>query len=148
MCRCSHGPSALHDYNTIAVCAVQVPSAGILTNGTAYIFYKCHHDGQPVVTCSEFMPVKLHKGISARSAEDAVMKVVRTMVQLFVDQQKALSSFWSQKASSNSTRNLNGFETGELANMPCVQFVTVALDCYSSEHRVSRAHLEAEAFAS
>lgn len=83
-------------------CAVQVPSAGILTNGTACIFYKCHHDGQPngqpVVTCSEFMTVDLHKGISARSAEDTVMKVVRTMVQLFIDQQKALSSFWSQKA--------------------------------------------------
>ena len=83
-------------------CAMQVPSAGILTNGTAYIFYKCHHDGQPsgqpVVTCSEFMTVDLHKGISAKSAEDTVMKVLRTMVQLFIDQQKALSSFWSQKA--------------------------------------------------
>ena len=81
---------------------MQVPSAGILTHGTAYIFYKCHHDGQPsgqaVVTCSEFMTVDLHKGISAKSAEHTVMKVLRTMVQLFVDQQKALSSFWSQKA--------------------------------------------------
>lgn len=80
----------------------QVPSAGILTNGTAYIFYKCHHDGQPngqpVVTCSEFLTVDLHKGVSARSAEATVMKVVRTMVQLFIDQQKALSSFWSSKA--------------------------------------------------
>lgn len=83
-------------------CAMQVPSAGILTNGTAYIFYKCHHDGQkngqPVVTCSEFMTVDLKKGLSARSAEEAVMKVVRTMVQLFIDQQKALSSFWSLRA--------------------------------------------------
>ena len=82
--------------------AVQVPSAGILTNGTAYIFYKCHHDGQPngqpVVTCSDFLTVDLRKGISARSAEDTVMEVVGTMVQLFVDQQKALSSFWSSEA--------------------------------------------------
>ena len=99
-----YSPSALHDYNTIAVlcCAVQVPSAGILTNGTAYIFYKCHHDGQPndrsVVTCSDFLTVDLRKGISARSAEDTVMEVLRTMVQLFVDQQKVLSSFWSSKA--------------------------------------------------
>ena len=81
---------------------MQVPSAGILTDGTAYIFYKCHYDGQPTgqpfVTCSEFMTVELHKGISARSAKDTVMKVLRTMVQLFVDQKKALSSFWSQKA--------------------------------------------------
>ena len=81
---------------------MQVPSAGILTNGTAYIFYKCYHDGQPngqpVLTCSEFMSVDLHKGISAGSAADTVLKVVRTMVQLFVDQKKALSSFWSQKA--------------------------------------------------
>ncbi|KAL3163153.1 hypothetical protein ABBQ32_009563 [Trebouxia sp. C0010 RCD-2024] len=80
----------------------QVPSAGILTNGTAYLFYKCYHGGQPkgqpVLTCSEFMPVDLHKGISADSAADNVMKVVKTMVQLFVDQKKALSSFWSQRA--------------------------------------------------
>ena len=81
---------------------VQVPSAGILTNGIANIFYKCHHDGQPngqpVVTCSEFLTVDLHKGISARSAVATVMKVVRTVVQLFIDQQKALSSCWSSKA--------------------------------------------------
>ena len=83
---------------------MQVPSAGILTNKAAYVFYKCHHDGQqngqPVVTCacSELMTVDLKKGVSARSAEDTVMKVVRTMVQLFVDQQKALSTFWSLKA--------------------------------------------------
>ncbi|KAL3140352.1 hypothetical protein ABBQ38_004616 [Trebouxia sp. C0009 RCD-2024] len=80
----------------------QVPSAGILTNGTAYLFYRCYHGGQPkgqpVLTCSEFMPVDLHKGISAESAADSVMKVVKTMVQLFVDQKKALSSFWSQRA--------------------------------------------------
>ncbi|KAA6426042.1 MAG: hypothetical protein FRX49_03894 [Trebouxia sp. A1-2] len=80
----------------------QVPSAGILTNGTAYLFYRCYQDGQPngqpVLTCSEFMSVDLHKGISAKSAADNVMKVVKTMVQLFVDQKKALSSFWSQKA--------------------------------------------------
>ncbi|KAL0047698.1 hypothetical protein WJX82_009730 [Trebouxia sp. C0006] len=80
----------------------QVPSAGILSNGTAYLFYKCYHDGQPngrpVLTCSEFMTVDLHKGISADSAADNIMKVVKTMVQLFADQKKALSSFWSQKA--------------------------------------------------
>ncbi len=62
-------------------CAVQVPSAGILTNGTAYIFYKCHQpNGQPVVTCSEYLTVNLCKGISANSAEDTVMKVVRTII--------------------------------------------------------------------
>ena len=44
------------------------------------------------------MTADLHKGISDRSAEDTVMKAVRTMVQLFVDQEKALSSFCSQKA--------------------------------------------------
>ena len=81
---------------------MQVPSAGILSNGTAYLFYKCYHDGQPngrpVLTCSEFMTVDLHKGISADSAADNIMKVVKTMVQLFADQKKALSSFWSQKA--------------------------------------------------
>ena len=81
---------------------MQVPSAGILTNGTAYLFYKCYHGGQPkgqpVLTCSEFMPVDLHKGINAESAADNVMKEVKTVVQLFVDQKKALSSFWSQRA--------------------------------------------------
>ncbi|DBA84527.1 TPA: hypothetical protein ACH3X1_006144 [Trebouxia sp. C0004] len=55
-------------------------------------------NGQPVVTCSDFLTVDLHKGISAKSAEDTVVKVVKTMVQLFVDQQKALPSFWSSKA--------------------------------------------------
>ena len=44
------------------------------------------------------MSVDLHKGIRAGSAVDTVMKVVRTMVQLFVDQKQALSSFWSQTA--------------------------------------------------
>jgi len=44
------------------------------------------------------MTVDLHKGISAESAADNIMKVVKTMVQLFADQKKALSSFWSQKA--------------------------------------------------
>ena len=87
-------------------CAVQVPSAGTLTNGTTYIFYKCHHDGQPVVTRSELLTVNLHKGISARAAEDTVMKVVKTMVQLFVDQQKALSIFWSSKSSPVSHTEL------------------------------------------
>ena len=80
---------------------MQVPSAGILTNGEAYLFYKCHHDGQPngqsVLTCSEPLFVNLHKGIRADVAVDTVVKVVRTMVQLFVDQKKALSSFWAQK---------------------------------------------------
>ena len=28
-------------------CVVQVPSAGILTNGEGYLFYKCRHDHQP-----------------------------------------------------------------------------------------------------
>ena len=83
-------------------CAVQVPSAGILTNGTAYLFYKCHHDhqpnGQPILACFEFMSVDLHNGIRAESAVDTVMKVVRSMLQLFTDQKKALSSFWSQTA--------------------------------------------------
>ena len=45
-------------------CPVQVPSAGILTNGTAYIFQQRHRDGQPngqpVVKCSEFMTADLH----------------------------------------------------------------------------------------
>ena len=44
------------------------------------------------------MSVDLHKGITAGSAVKTVMMVVRTMVQLFVDQKKALSNFWSQKA--------------------------------------------------
>ena len=44
------------------------------------------------------MTVDLHKGINAESAADNVMKEVKTVVQLFVDQKKALSSFWSQRA--------------------------------------------------
>ena len=44
------------------------------------------------------MHINLHKGIKAKSAVATVLKVVRTMVQLFVDQKKALSSFWSQNS--------------------------------------------------
>ena len=44
------------------------------------------------------MSVDLHNGIRAESAVDTVMKVVRSMLQLFTDQKKALSSFWSQTA--------------------------------------------------
>ncbi len=77
---------------------LQVPSAGILTNRTAYLFYKCHHDGQPGLACSEFMSVELQKGIRAKVALDTVMKVLKTMVQFFVDQKEALESFWAKQA--------------------------------------------------
>ena len=101
MCRCSI--VEVHSMTTAQLqsCPVQVPSPSILTNGSAFIFLQRHvMVSQPVVKCSEFVTVDLHKGISARLAEDTVMKVLRTMVQLFVDQEKALalSSFWSQDA--------------------------------------------------
>lgn len=86
-----------HHSNLNFHCWLQVPSAGILSNGTAYIFYKCQHasqqDGQPFLACSEFMIVELHKGITAQLALQAVMKVLKTMVQLFVDQKEALRNF-------------------------------------------------------
>ena len=97
---------------------MQVPSAGKLTNGEAYIFYK-RHDGQPDVTCPEFMTVDLHMGISARSAEDAVMKVVRTMVQLVANQQKALSNLWSQNRSKS--RNERFDRSGDGGTSKCVR---------------------------
>ena len=39
------------------------------------------------------MTVELHKGIKAQLALQAVMKVLKTMVQLFVDQKEALRIF-------------------------------------------------------
>ena len=83
-------------------CYMQVPSVGILSNGTGYMFYKCHCNGQQsrgqVLECSRLEPVDLRHGMSAAKALKVVGTVLRTMVQLFVDQKNALDSFWQQKA--------------------------------------------------
>ena len=80
---------------------MQVPSVGILSNGTGYLFYKCCHNGQqngqPVLECSEFMHVNLLKGTRADAAVEEVKKVVQTMVKLFRDQKVALTRFWEQR---------------------------------------------------
>lgn len=77
----------------------QVPSVGVLTNGTSYLFYKCHHDSQPRLLCSEFMGVELHKGIEAKRASKAVLNILRTMLQVFLDQKRAIENFWKKQTS-------------------------------------------------
>lgn len=77
---------------------MQVPSAGIFTNETGYLFYKCQYDPQPALVCSKFMGVELQEGICAHQSREAVMNVLQTMVQLFLDQQEALRNFWAQEA--------------------------------------------------
>ena len=62
----------------------------------------CQHDGQqdgqPFLVCSKFMTVELHKGITAQLALQTVMKVLKTMVQLFINQKETLGNFWAQSA--------------------------------------------------
>lgn len=80
---------------------MQVPSVGILSNGTGYLFYKCRHtgqqNGQPVLECSHFLHANLLEGTRADAAVEEVKKVVQTMVKLFRDQKVALTSFWEQR---------------------------------------------------
>ena len=66
----------------------------------AILFYTCHHGHQPRITCSEYMPAGLCKDIKAKTASEAVSKVLRTMVQLFCDQKRALESYWAEQAAS------------------------------------------------
>ena len=80
---------------------VQVPSAGILTNGTSYLFYKCSYDGQPELVCSGLMKVALHMGISSPTALDAVNTVLRTMLQLFIEQKTAVQAFNAKEAAQS-----------------------------------------------
>ena len=44
------------------------------------------------------MGVELQEGICAHQSREAVMNVLQTMVQLFLDQQEALRNFWAQEA--------------------------------------------------
>ena len=76
------------------------PSNGILTNGTSYLFCKCCHDSQPRLVRSEFMAVELQKGIKAMTASGAVLDVLRTMLQVFLDQKWAIESFWKKHLTS------------------------------------------------
>lgn len=77
--------------------SVQVPSVGILTNGTSYLFYTCHHDAQPRLVCSEVMEVELYEGIEAQKALRMVLHTLRTMLQMFLDQKRAIEGFWSKR---------------------------------------------------
>ena len=72
---------------------MQVPSAGILSNGTAYIFYKCDHWGLPKLVCSELMLVNLQKGMAPEEAIKACKNVLGTMIHMFKAQKDAIANF-------------------------------------------------------
>lgn len=71
----------------------QVPSAGILSNGTGYLFYKYYHYGPQRLQCSPLMVQNLIQGIEAKAAKKEAMDVLATMIQLFKDQISAFEDF-------------------------------------------------------
>ncbi len=70
-----------------------MPSAGILSNGTNYLFYKYHHHGPPGLQCSPLMVLNLSKSIKAKVAQQEAMDILATMIQLFKDQISAFEGF-------------------------------------------------------
>lgn len=79
-------------YIDAAVFLLQVPSAGILSNGTGYLFYRCYH-GPQRLQCSPLMMVNLSQSIQAKAAQKEARDVLATMIQLFKDQISAFKGF-------------------------------------------------------
>ena len=73
--------------------SMQVPSAGILSNGTAYIFYKCDYQGLPKLVCSDLMVVELQKGMAPEEAINVCKTVLGTMIHMFKAQNDAIANF-------------------------------------------------------
>lgn len=80
-------------YIDAAVFLLQVPSAGILSNGTGYLFYRCYHHGPQRLQCSPLMMVNLSESIQANAAQKEARDVLATMIQLFKDQISAFKGF-------------------------------------------------------
>ncbi len=72
---------------------MQVPSAGILSDGTAYYFFKCDHQGLPKLVWSELMVIKLQKGMAPEEAINVCKTVLGTMIHMFKAQKDAIANF-------------------------------------------------------
>lgn len=70
---------------------MQVPSFGILSNGTTYNFYKYIAKDRHLVQFTE--RANLDKGITADAASEAVLPILRRLVNVIKDQMDGMRSF-------------------------------------------------------
>jgi hypothetical protein len=68
---------------------LQVPSFGILTTGTVYIFYKYMPDIKRFIKCST-MTLPLKHGIKADVAAKEALPVVRRLVHIINEQKEKM----------------------------------------------------------
>lgn len=75
---------------------LQVPSFGILTSGTRYIFYKYVADDKRLIKCT---PLHLHlqRGTTAKDAADQALPVLKHLVYIINKQKESLAIFNKQK---------------------------------------------------
>jgi hypothetical protein len=73
----------------------QVPSFGILSNGTTYIFYKYTPEDKRLKQFTE--RTNLDKAIKAQAASQAVLPIIRRLVHVIKEQMESMKSFKKTK---------------------------------------------------
>lgn len=68
-----------------------MPSFGILSNGTRYIFYKYTPEDRSLVQLGLNADLKLH--IHAEEARDQVLPIIRCLVKIIQEQLESMDSF-------------------------------------------------------
>jgi hypothetical protein len=68
-----------------------VPSYGVLTNGTTYVFYK-YEAASKTITCSDAVDLFLRQGTSASDAQKTAAPVLGILTRIIQEQKDALNA--------------------------------------------------------